>query len=185
MKKLFLSTFVVLFAFIVKAQDDYRLKYNEETNRVFYQGIIENADAKQADLYTKGVAWFEEEGKKSKFQDEEVSRLVGEATFSTVGKSSAYSKTYHYNFTCEITLEFKDGKTRYTLDNFKKKSSPGEPGSTLEYFIDNYKPKISSKKSRDREAKMLDEIEIAIDSQIGDLIVDLKKTFGPETDGDW
>lgn len=184
MKRLLL--FSLLFSAVAGfAQDEYRLKYNEETNRVFYQGVIDNPDAKQATLYTKGIAWFEQAGKKVKFQDEEVSRLVGEATFSTIGKSSAYGKSYHYNFTCEVTLEFKDGKTRYTFDNFKKKSSPGEPGSTLEYFIDNYKPKISSQKSRDREAKMLDEIEIAIDSQIGDLITELNDTFGPAKTDDW
>lgn len=184
MKKLLIFAFV-LAGFTATAQDEYRLKYNEETSRVFYQGVIDNPTAKQAGLYTKGIAWFEQESKKLTFQDEEVSRLVGEATFTTTGQSSAYSKTYYYNFTCEITLEFKDGRTRYTFDNFKKKSSPGEPGSTIEYFIDNYKPKISSKKSRDREAKMLDEIEIAIDSQIGDLITQLKDTFGPESTDDW
>lgn len=184
MKKLvFLS---LLFAgFAAKAQDLYKLKYNEETNRVFYQGTIDNDSAKQSDLYTKGMAWFQQEGKSITFNDEAVSRLVGEAKFSTIGKKSAYGKAYHYNFTCEITLEYKDGKTRYTFDNFKKKSSPGEPGSTLEYFIDNYAPVISSEKSRDREAKMLDEIEIAIDSQIGDLVQQLKSTFGPVAKDNW
>ncbi len=171
--------------FASNAQDLYKLKYNEESNRVFYQGTIENNDIVQNLLFTKGVAWFEQANKKMSFKDEAVSRIVGEAQFSTIGKKSAYGKAYHYNFTCEITLEFKDGKTRYTFDNFKKKSSPGEPGSTLEYFIDNYAPVISSEKSRDREAKMLDEIEIAIDSQIGDLIQQLKTTFGPATNGDW
>ncbi len=184
MKKLIIFSFIFSL-FAASAQDEYRLKYNEETNRVFYQGVVDNIDAKQATLYTKGIAWFEQEGKKLKFEDAEVSRLVGEATFSTIGKKSAYGKAYHYNFTCEITLEFKDGKTRYTFDNFKKKTSPGEPGSTLEYFIDNYKPNISSQKSRDREAKMLDEIEIAIDSQVGDLITQLNTVFGPIAEDGW
>ena len=184
MKKLFLLLFLCA-GLIAKAQDLYKLKYNDETSRVFYQGTIDNEKLNQSDLYTKGMAWFEEAGKSMTFNDEAVSRIVGEAMFSTIGKKSAYGKAYHYNFTCEITLEFKDGKTRYTFDNFKKKSSPGEPGSTLEYFIDNYAPVISSEKSRDREAKMLDDIEIAVDSQIGDLIQQLKKTFGPSANDDW
>ena len=32
---------------------------------------------------------------------------------------------------------------------------------------------------------MLDDIEIAVDSQIGDLIQQLKKTFGPNANDDW
>ena len=184
MKKLFFLTCIGI-GFVAEAQDLYQLKHNEETNRVFYQGTIDNAKLNQSDLYTKGMAWFEEAGKSITFSDEAVSRIVGEAMFSTIGKKSAYGKAYHYNFICEITLEFKDGKTRYTFDNFKKKSSPGEPGSTLEYFIDNYAPVISSEKSRDHQAKMLDDIEIAVDSQIGDLIQQLKKTFGPTADSDW
>lgn len=184
MKKL-IALALIIAGFTSQAQDLYRLKYNEETNRVFYQGTIDNGNLAQNILFTKGVAWFEQVNKKMSFKDEAVSRIVGEAQFSTIGKKSAYGKAYHYNFTCEITLEFKDGKTRYTFDNFKKKSSPGEPGSTLEYFIDNYKPVIVSDKSSDREAKMLDEIEIAIDSQIADLIQQLKTTFGPAANGDW
>ena len=120
------------------------------------------------------------------FKDPEVGKLVAKSSFSTVGKKNAYTyKAYHYNFVCDVVLEFKDGKTRYTLENFKKKSSPGEPGSTLEYFIDNYKPKISSQKSRDREAKMLDAIELAIQDQVWDLIDEIKKTFGPKSSDDW
>ena len=65
-----------------------------------------------------------------------------------------------------------------------KKSSPGEPGSKLEYFIDNYAPVISSTKSRDREAKMLDQIEIAIATQVEDLIEELRTVFEFKTD-DW
>lgn len=184
MKKLFFLVFALM-GLLAKAQDLYHLKYNDETNRVFYQGTIDNEDLDQSTLFTKAIAWFESTGKTLSFKNENAGLIVGEAMFSTIGKKSAYGKAYHYNFTCEITLEFKDGKTRYTFDNFKKKSSPGEPGSTLEYFIDNYAPVISSEKSRDREAKMLDDIEIAIDSQIGDLIQQLKSTFGPTAKDDW
>lgn len=169
----------------VSAQNEFELRRNKETNRVFYQAAIDNPDLSKAALFIKGVSWFERKDKKMTFNDEKVGRIVGEANFSTVGKKSAYGKSYYYNFTAEITLEFKDGKTRYTFDNFMKKSSPGEPGSTLEYFIENYKPNISSQKARDREAKMLDQIEIAIDTQVLDIIDELKESFGVESKSDW
>jgi hypothetical protein len=132
-----------------------------------------------------GLVWLESKGLKVEFKDETLSQLMTEVTFSTIGKAKSHGKAYHYNFTSELTLEFKKGKTRYTFDHFKKKSSPGEPGTTLEVFIENYEPTISSKKSRARQAKMLDEIEIDIDSQIGDLIVELKKQFGNAEGNDW
>lgn len=180
-----LALIVLITSSLSWGQNEYELNRNEETKRVFYQGVIENAGLNKAALYKLGIAYFESKGMKLTFEDENLGRIVTEATFSTIGKSNAYSKAYHYNFSCELTLEFKDGKTRYTFDNFMKKSSPGEPGSTLEAFIENYEPKISSQKSRDRQAKMLDEIEIDIDSQIGDMIVDLKKEFGTESENDW
>jgi len=167
------------------AQNEYELKRNDETNRIFYQGVIENNKKSKEELYKMGIAWFESKGLSLEFQDETLSQLMAEVNFSTIGKASVYGKAYHYNFSSELTLEFKDGKTRYTFDHFKKKSSPGEPGTTLETFIENYEPVISSKKSRARQAKMLDGIEIDIDSQIGDLMVDLNREFGPKSESDW
>jgi len=184
MKK-FILVFVTLITAVSWGQNEYELNRDAETNRVQYQGVIENSGLSKAELYKLGIAYFESKGMKLDFQDESLGRVVTEATFSTIGKNNAYSKAYHYNFSCELTVEFKEGKTRYTFDNFMKKSSPGEPGSTLETFIENYQPKISSQKNRDRQAKMLDDIEIDIDSQIGDMIVDLKKQFGTEAESDW
>lgn len=182
-----IAVFVVLFGVSAMAQDEFKLNYNDD-KKVEYQGVVENEGITKADLYKKAIAWVENSGRSQtiSFKDEEVGKVIATSPFSTVGKSNYYSnKSYHYNFTCDVRLEFKDGKTRYTLENFKKKSSPGEPGSTLEYFIDNYKPDISSKKNRDKYAKMLDEIELAVQDQVWDLIDDIKKTFGPEKKDDW
>ncbi len=184
MKTLFSILFLFV-AFTSNGQDEYRLKYNEETNHVFYQGIIQNTDLDSVRARQIGKEWLEGTKQKIVLSKEEENKLFGIVSFNTTGKSSVYGKTYYYIFTAEICIEFKNGKTRYTLNNFKKKSSPGEPGSTLEYFIENFKPKISSKKSRDREAQLLDEIEIELDSQIGDLVVELKDTFGSSKKEDW
>jgi hypothetical protein len=169
------------------AQDEFKLDYNDD-QKIQYQGVVENADATQNDLFKKAIAWIENTDRSQTidFKDEAVGKVIAKSQFKTVGKSNYYSNhEYHYNFVCDVVLEFKDGKTRYTLENFKKKSSPGEPGSTLEYFIDNYKPKISSEKQRAKYAKMLDEIELAIQDQVWDLIEDIKKTFGVAKKDDW
>lgn len=182
-----IGLFVICFSLHSVAQDEFKLRYNDD-EKVEYQGVVENAGVSKADLFKKAIAWIENTDRSQTidFKDEEVGKVIAKSQFSTVGKSNYYlNKSYHYNFICDVVLEFKDGKTRYTLQNFKKKSSPGEPGSTLEYFIDNYKPDISSKKNRDKYAKMLDEIELAIQDQVWDLIDDIKKTFGPEKNDDW
>ena len=111
--------------------------------------------------------------------------IKAETQLSTKGQRSDKSKEYFYTFTHEITLEFKDDKVRYTLDNFKKKSSPGEPGSTLEAFIDSYNPTISSESTRAKAAQRLDKMEIVIQDHVDNTIVRLKDTFDPSEDSDW
>lgn len=183
MKRIF-TLLILSSSFVSFSQDEFQLDYNDN-KKVEYQGVIENAGLSAMDLYKLGIAWCENTDRSNTidFQDEKIHKIVAKSSFSTVGKKNAYTyKEYHYNFVCDVVLEFKDGKSRYTLENFKKKSSPGEPGSSLEYFIDNYKPKISSEKSRNREAKMLDQIELAIQDQVWDLIDNLKKTLGPKED---
>ena len=174
--------FITIFTY---AQDEFKLSYNDKINRVFYQGVMENDSLTKLELFNKGVAYFNRKNKKMSTHDHHVGLIVGEASFSTIGKKSAYGKSYNYNFTCEIRVEFKKGKIRWTFDHFIKKSSPGEPGSTLEYFIDNYAPVISNKRSRDREAKMLDQIEIAIATQVEDLIEEMRTIFEPSKTDDW
>jgi len=192
MKKI-IGLFILLGALSVQAQDEFQLKQNDN-KKIEYQGVIENADLAKAALFVKGLAWCQQTDRNQtiSFKDEAIGKIICEAAFTTIGKKNAYTtKEYNYKFTCDVNLEFKDGKTRYTLNNFKKKTSPGEPGSSLEYFIESYKPKVSSQKSRDREAKMLDQIELAIQDQVWDLIEALKKALGTEvveeekTDGDW
>ena len=183
MKRIF-ALLILSSSFVTYSQDEFQLDYNDN-KKVEYQGVIENAGLSAMDLYKLGIAWCENTDRSNTidFQDEKIHKIVAKSSFSTVGKKNAYTyKEYHYNFVCDVVLEFKDGKSRYTLENFKKKSSPGEPGSSLEYLIDNYKPKISSEKSRNREAKMLDQIELAIQDQVWDLIDNLKKTLGPKED---
>jgi hypothetical protein len=186
MKNIFAIAFIGL-SFAASAQDEFQLKMDDD-KKVEYQGVIENADAKSADLYKKAISWCEKTDRSQTvdFKDPEIGKIVAKSSFSTIGKKNAYTyKSYHYTFVCDVVLEFKEGKTRYTLENFKKKASPGEPGSSLEYFIENYKPKVSSEKSRAREAKMLDSIELAIQDQVWDLIDDLKKSLGPDAKDDW
>jgi hypothetical protein len=182
--KRIIALFIILGTVSTYAQDEFQLKQNDE-KKIEYQGVIENAAILKADLFTKGLAWCQQTDRNQiiSFNDAEVGRLIAEAEFSTIGKKNAYTtKSYNYKFTCDVNLDFKDGKVRYTLNNFKKKTSPEEPGSSIEYFIENYKPKVSSRKARAREAKMLDQIELAVQDQIWDLIDALKKALGAATE---
>jgi len=184
MKYLYLILLCV-FAQASFGQNEFKLPYNASTNRVFYQGTMINDSLTKSQLYKKGLTYFEQKNKNLSLKDETTGVIISEAKFSTVGKKSAYGKAYYYTFTCEVKVEFKDGKIRWTFDHFKKKTSPGEPGSTLEYFIDNYAPVISSEKSRAKEAKMLDQIEIAIATQVEDLIEEMRTIFEPSKSDDW
>ena len=93
-----LVLFILLSTVYTYAQDEFKLAYNDKTNRVFYQGTIANDSLTKTELFNKGVAYFDRKNKKLSTQDESVGLIVGEASFSTVGKKSAYGKSYYYNF---------------------------------------------------------------------------------------
>lgn len=90
--------------------------------------------------------------------------------FNATGQKSELGSSYHYRFSAILQIELDNGKVVVSMHHFKKKSSPGEPGMDLESYIENYEPKVSSKKSRDKSDRRLDEIEIQIHEKVTELM---------------
>ena len=184
MKKLLSVGLLLMSPFFIQAQDEFQLKTNDK-GKVFYQGVIESDSSSIEKLMDAGIKMFKTNDKKILIEDREIGLLKGQTQVSTTGQRPDKSREYYYTFTFEITLEFKDGKVRYTLDSFKKKSAPGEPGSTFEAFQEGYNPKISSESTRDKAAQRLDKMEITVQNHVDDIIVMLRDTFDPSAGGDW
>ena len=87
MKSILTFTLILIGGFTF-AQNEFALKYNEDS-LIEYQGVVENAEAKKSDLFTKGVEWMSNRDKKYSitFQDEEVGKIEGNAEFTTIGKN--------------------------------------------------------------------------------------------------
>ena len=182
--KRILSILTIFACFSSFAQNEFELKTNDE-GKVFYQDVIKADSSSLDELMDKALSLFKTGKEKVTSEDRKLGIIKAETELTTKGQRPDKSKEYFYTFSYEITLEFKDGKVRYTFANFKKKSSPGEPGSTLEAFIDSYNPVISSESTRAKAAQRLDKMEIAIQDHIDNTIVRLKDTFDPSDDSDW
>jgi len=162
---------------------------NEDLNdgKIAFQGVVEADSVSQAKLIELAKEWLEKGEFKQKFVSEDLDKneKVYEIIHSVVGKKSELGNAFNYRFSTLLKIEFKEEKIRYTFYKFLKKSSPGEPGMTMEAYIANYKPKISSTRSRDRAEARLDEIELGLYEKVSTVIQDLKNTFEPVVEEEW
>lgn len=152
-----------------------------------YQGIVESGAKSADDLMKKAGSWLEKAEFKQELdtEDAEAHENIYDLIFSVIGQKSELGDAYNYRFAAKLKLEFKDGKVRYTFYDFVKKSSPGEPGMSMEAHVANYEPKISSKRSREKADKRLDEIEISIHEGVIQIIENLEQTFTEKKSDDW
>lgn len=174
---LILSVLVASFSFA----QSFELNRDLGDDKVAYQGVIELDSLSNEDIISLGKSWAEKEGLEQELvsSDEENKKFEYSELFAVVGKKSEMGKAYDYRFTSQLKLEFKENKVRYTFYDFKKKTSPGEPGSTLEYYIENYNQSGVSIKSKTKDALRLDEIELELHEQINNVIYELNNHFVP------
>lgn len=148
-------------------------------DKIGYQGIIEFDSLSMEQFIALSKTWTVKMGADQALisSDETLGTFEFSELYKVIGQKSELGKAYDYRFTSLLKLEFKENKVRYTLTEFKKKTSPGEPGSTLEYYIANYNVDGVSIKSKTKDAIRLDEIEIELHEQINNVIFELKKHF--------
>lgn len=114
--------------------------------------------------------WAKDIGLDLKFRNQDSLGVNFIYTFNAQGKQSEYGKDFDYRFTAIVNLHNVGNGFEIIISDFVKKSSPGEPGMSLEAYIENYKPKISSTQTRFKSEMRLDEIEMTIDERVHDLL---------------
>lgn len=157
MKLLF--TAFLLFPFSLVAQN---MPLNSETGLITYQGVME-ASGLQEDLYLKGKDWFNHyyDYNKDVFQSEQPNeKLIGRDSFSVLFPLTKKRVNIFYT----ISLDFKDGKYRYTLDKFIYNG--GGEDFPLE---DHYKMKA-----------MYGEVLKSVDDEVKNLILSLNTAMKKE-----
>ncbi len=178
MKNIFTLSVFAACSFFSFGQD-FEMNHDLGPDQVSFQSVIATDSITQIQLTEMAMKWEKQDKYMLKFVSEDpvTKDRVYEIIYNIKGKKSEFGKEYDYRFSTVLKLEFKDKKVRYTFNNFIKKSSPGEPGMSMENYIAAYKPKISSTSTRDKSAIRLDEIEQALTDKVNETIEDLKKSF--------
>ena len=175
------QTLVLLFLSFMTSisAQNFEMNHDTETEFISYQGVIETDSLTVEKLLAVSDEWQA----KGKFdiqlvsEEQEKGYKEFEVLYKTVGKSSEFGKAYNYRLTSKLRMEFKDQKMRYTFTEFTKKSSPGEPGLTLEKYQEWYINEANSNKAREKAGYRLDEIELELHEQVSAIIFDMKKSF--------
>lgn len=164
----------------------FELNKDLDDDKIAYQGVLELDSLSKDQLMTLAKTWSEKTNIDQTLEnsDDELSTYEFSELYKVEGKKSQLGKAYDYRFTSALKLEFKDQKLRYTLFDFKKKSSPGEPGCSMESYIENYNKKGVSIKSKEKDALRLDAIELELHEQVNNVIYELKNHFTAKKD-DW
>jgi hypothetical protein len=183
MKNIF-TLFIFVSCSIFSFGQNFEMNRDLGSDKVSYQSVIATDSLTQTQLTEMAIKWEKQDKYMLKFVSEDAvtKDRVYEIIYNVKGKKSELGKEYDYRFSTVLKLEFKDQKVRYTFNNFIKKTSPGEPGMSMENYIAAYKPKISSTTTRDKSAMRLDEIETTLQDKVNETIEDLKKTFSFKKD---
>lgn len=177
------AVLLVTSAFAQEKNGYFEMNSDLDDGTISYRDTISADTLKAEEIYSILIDYLESDAVKSKeISGADDNQIKKELTFQTVGQKSDLGAAYDYRFSCVLTIDIKDSRLRYTFSEFKKKSSPGEPGMSMEAYIDSYKPKVSSTRSRDRYASRLDEIELSLHEQVSDIIYKMRKKLQKEED---
>lgn len=140
--KRFLALILVLSCVSLYAQD------KEEVFPLSFSEVVRVDDAPADVLFTRGRAWFATTYKDSKsvLQMAENGRLIGKAAESFNLNGGFALGTIAVRITYDISVECRDGRYKYVIDNIVAKSHSGWANFGLLTTAENYKEKGSGAK---------------------------------------
>ncbi len=149
--KSFLSVILCFMGTILSAQE-------AQTTTPFTYSEVVHVDATTADeLFTRGRVWFAKAYKNSKsvLQMAENLHLIGKATetFRLYGGFAAGNLTVQVTY--DLSIECREGRYKYTIDNVIAKSSSGWANFGPVTTAENYKEKGTGAKTMNKLWKEL------------------------------
>lgn len=140
--KSILFTMFLLLNINLKAQ----LSVDPDTKKIKYQEVISQEGSKDT-LYNRAISWinkfFENPQGITKVRDPENGKIVGTYRMRMIDTLADGSKSIsNIIVVCTFTIEAKDGRYRYTLDDFYV---PGNSKIPLEKWLDKTDPHYSPK----------------------------------------
>jgi len=172
LKSILIITCVVL-SINVKSQDTLKiLPINKSTNKVEYSEVVK-VEGTASELYTRALMWinsfFKNAGDVTKVRDESNGIISGTHRIQLMNKLADTTKTIagglvQYDF----KLEFKDGRYKYTINDFASKEMSKQP---IEKWLNPKDPSFTSNTRFHLEQ---------VDKFTKDLIASLKKGMQPK-----
>ncbi len=168
MKKLILFTAIVSACFVSKAQ----VPVDPDTKLITYQEVVTQEGNKDS-LYVRAIAWvnfyFKNPQGVTTIRDRENGIILGQhrvKMIATDADGTILNTTPVVEFTFKI--EAKEGRYRYTINDFEMKSTSKFP---LERWLNKEDPQYTPK---------CDEYLVQVDTHICEFIAILKKEMEPK-----
>jgi hypothetical protein len=179
MKKIFSNTLVLMALFLPFCLNAQTFPTDPETKKITYQETVIIDSVSKSDLYERSVNFMTELFKTNKFD-------VNDKVNYKVTNEGYFSISYTYDFkyksenivTYNLTINQKDGKYRYTFDNFMIYDI--KTGPKTSQALEAYYQKMKTESKKDFLNKVNDEVN--------KIIEDMKKhlaTGVAEDKDDW
>lgn len=180
---------LISFTGIAQKELDIRVPFNSESDKYEYQEVIE-LNRPDSSLYSNAIKWIKTEFGNKEFEiNERNKKIAKEFSFEishTIKAGMGIKMPTKYTILSDLILEFKAGRYRYTLTNFKisQNENATTPESTLETFVETYNDMGIGKR---RLGKTIEEICLEIDKEANVWIEKMKLGLANDykTDDDW
>ena len=180
MKNLKLAFTLFLIINFVSAQDKLLGVLPIKDGKVTYTEVVEVKGSSKEELNQRAKSWFAKTFKSSQdvIQMDEISQLIGKG-FYTIRAGGSGLGGYDMEIWITITLQFKDGRYRFTITDFIGKTQ-GQYADELP--LEDWNNKWKNQKSRDkRNSKVYPEVNTGIQNIIGSL----KDEMNSNLNDDW
>jgi hypothetical protein len=192
MKKLLICLAGLLFITVAYAAGktlEINIPKDGETQKFTYAKVVEVPEVTAADLYQRCRVFLTNKFASDKFAVDEVdSKLVYAGNFEVAGvyKMGMAKSPFSYTTLFTITVQFKDGRYRYELTNFKigGNAQGTTYEKTLETFVDTKDVPALMRKSQENAIR---ETCAVIDENVKKLLDEFEKAMaaGPKQEDNW
>ena len=133
--------FLMITGFCAQSQDINRLiQVDPETNKIKFQEVVDESGSK-SDLFKKCVYWlngfYKDPSRITTIRDEPSGKIAGRHQFRIYYQDSGNTKQIAGMIKYTFTIDLKDDKYRYTIDNLVLKSQTNMP---IEKWLDKDDP---------------------------------------------
>ncbi|MFN8347473.1 MAG: DUF4468 domain-containing protein [Spirosomataceae bacterium] len=130
MKKTLLFLLLLCFSGIAFCQ---KYKIDEDTKLITYSEVIEVPNVSKDELYLRANTWLSRAFKSAKavidVQDKEAGKIIAKGNVMTIIKVPLVGKQEAGAVEMTITIQTKDGKYKYTVDNLQHSKPFNTPGN--------------------------------------------------------